>query len=602
MKRLLPFLCCAALAVPALAQAQVPTPTRIIPVKEIRPGMHGIAYTVLQGSTIVPIETEILGVAENALSPGYDLIIGKLVDPKTALVEAVHGMSGSPLYIDGRLAGALSRRLTQFEKDGHCGFTPIEDMLRVDGEDRSEKKLAALRARQGQEPPFSVAGLLRGTLAAASGSPGFQALGVPLSITGLSSELTGRLLSRFGMEASGWVPVSGSSRSEARLAKAELKPGSPVAAVLMTGDLSIAGTGTLTWREGNRVLAFGHPMLGVGRSAWGMAPAEIITTIPSYLYPHKLSNTGPVVGTISQDRLSAVGGTIGTLPPMAPYHIVRTGDGRALPPLDGTFITDPDLAPMLLASAALTAAASGNEAGRALYLRAHGTVTFKNLPPLVLDCVYSGENVDLLASLMAFVDPVRTLYRQDWLKPDVTGLDLSIETAQEPRVWEIEEARLERPEIGPKEAAVVDVLLKEKFKGTEERRRVVVPPVAALKAGSVRVRVFGGGDSDADEEAFNRSAASVTDAATLVTLLNHHRLAHRADGVYVRLETDAPGRTVSGGEMPLLPPSVLAVMNGTDGGPSTSVGTMKTATWIEASAEAPGVVTGSKLLQLDLIP
>ncbi|HEY8965958.1 MAG TPA: sporulation protein SpoOM, partial [Candidatus Methylacidiphilales bacterium] len=303
MKRLVLFL---SLVLPLAAPAQVPTPTRLIPTSEIKPGMHGVSYTVLQGSEIVPLDTEILGVAENALGPGYDLIIGKLVDPKSALVEAVHGMSGSPLYIDGRLAGALSRRLTQFEKDGHCGFTPIADMLRVEGPDG--KGTFASRAAKGEasEPPFSVEGLLRGQIAGAVASPGFAALGVPLSVTGLSAELTGKVLKSFGMEASGWIPVSGGSRSEARLAKAELQPGSPVSAVLMTGDLAAAGTGTLTWRDGDRVLAFGHPMLGVGRSAWGLAPAEIITTIPSYLYPHKLANTGPVVGTIVQDRLSAV--------------------------------------------------------------------------------------------------------------------------------------------------------------------------------------------------------------------------------------------------------------------------------------------------------
>ncbi|SDU08607.1 hypothetical protein SAMN05444156_1876 [Verrucomicrobium sp. GAS474] len=609
MKKVLLLLSAFGLASLTTAQAQVPTPTRIMPVKELRTGMHGTTYTVLQGSEIVPLDTEILGVAENGLGPGYDLIIGKLVDPKSAVVEAVHGMSGSPLYVDGRLVGALSRRLTQFEKDGHCGFTPIEDMLRIEGPDRKGTFASrpAKPAPASGEPPFAVAGLIRGTMGAASGgsngSSGFATLGVPLSITGLSAELTGKLLRTFGLEASGWVPVSGGSRSEAGLAKAELKPGSPVAAVLMTGDVGMAGTGTLTWREGNRIVAFGHPMMGVGRSAWGMAPAEIITTIPSYLYPHKLSNTGPIVGTIAQDRLSAVGGVIGQMPPTAPYRIARTEEGKALSPLQGTFIADPDYAPLLLTSAIAAAVASGNEEGRAIYLRARGQVTFRNLPPLDLGGVYSGENGDLMAALSSFVSPLQALYRQNWLKPEVAALDLAVEMEQAPRVWTIRDARLETPEVslGTGDRRVfVEVVLREVNKGIEERRRIEVPLPAALKGGEIRVRVSGA--DPIDDAAFSRNVASLNDAAGLVALLNRRNLEHRNDRVYVRLETDAPGRTVSGTEMPSLPPSVLAVMGGTDGGPSTSTAALSQAVWAEGSADLPGVVAGTKVLRLTITP
>ena len=584
-----------------LALASLVTPVLAIPtisVKEIRPGMHGIVYTVLQGTTIVPVDTEILGVAENSLGPGYDLIIGKLVDPKTSLVEAVHGMSGSPLYIDGKLAGALSRRLATFEKDGHCGFTPIADMLRVA---EGAKPPAAVAAVQGGprnpflpgKPAFLGGGLGNGGA--------FETLGIPFSVTGLSGAATQALLRAFGYADSGLVPVAaGGGESLARLKDVKLEPGSAVSAVLMDGALTVAGTGTLTWREGDKVLAFGHPMTGMGKSAWGMAPAEIITTIPSYERPYKLANVGPVTGTVVEDRLSAIAGIVGALPPMASYDIVRSFEGAPLPTLSGHFSVEPAVAPLLAASAAMGAVTLGNEAGRTLTLRATGEVEFQGLPPLRLGGVWSGEDVELAAALRELVAPLSVLYSQDWERPRPVALRLKLETSAAVHAWTVDAVRSDAPSYRPGATVGLDVTLRERY-GQRVVRHVdlVLPP--ALKAGAFRVRVADGAALDGPE--LLRAVPALRDAAQLVALLNRRRDGGR---LYVQVVSDAPGEIVADREMPALPPSVLSVMRAPGAGTGDDAAVaLRERVWAETSQEIPGgigALSGEQTLSLTIQP
>ncbi|MDR1146932.1 MAG: sporulation protein SpoOM, partial [Verrucomicrobiales bacterium] len=360
----------------------------ILPVSELTPGMRGKTLTVMQGTEIVELETEILGVWKNALAPGKDLIVARLVDEKTKLTGAVHGMSGSPLYIDGKLVGALSRRLGMFEKDGHCGFTPIEDMLDVG------KRMAA----DDDLKPFPWSAGQDGTLTPQV-KPAGDYLALPLSISGWNERLRELLEPLFPADGL-FVPLAGGGAAAGAVEGAPIAPGSPLAVVLMSGDIDVAGTGTVTAVDDDEVLAFGHPMLGVGAVEFPFARAEIISTLPSYYYPHKISNTGQLAGTLKQDRLSAVAGNLGKLPALAAYEIQRKHNGERRPTWRGQMVKDYRLAPMLVLILAAVALDGGQDYSYHATLRLKGEIVFEGLPPVKLDGIYSGRRYQALFDIV----------------------------------------------------------------------------------------------------------------------------------------------------------------------------------------------------------
>lgn len=305
-----------------VARAQ-PVDAPVMALDELRAGMKGQVWTVFQGTTPEPFEVEVTGIVRNALGPGKSLILCQLTDPRVQPMGAVAGMSGSPLYIDGKLAGALSYQVQRFETVRYAGFTPVADLLEVrriamnsDGRAGSgeaapvsapagSEPLAQAQPRTGGgegfqplTPVFTLGGIAPNVVAAFS--PQLQALGLSVSTLGGS-----------GSDPS--APTPGTSGT--------LRPGEAVAAALAIGDITLAGTGTVSQVDGSRVLAFGHPMLGLGAVDVPMASAEIVTILPSTQNSMKISNTGAVIGTVRQDRLSAIYGELGPGPAMVPVTV-----------------------------------------------------------------------------------------------------------------------------------------------------------------------------------------------------------------------------------------------------------------------------------------
>ncbi|MDD2676594.1 MAG: SpoIVB peptidase S55 domain-containing protein, partial [Methylacidiphilaceae bacterium] len=214
------LLLCFWCGLPARLPASVPQEP-IFPKSQLRPGMHGLTYTVLQGQKIEPLQTEILGIAKDYVGPGLDLIIAKLIDAKTATIGAVHGMSGSPLYVDGKLVGALSRRIASFEKDGHCGFTPIEDMLRVEQEPSSHPA-RPLPTQLREAWHWAEPRPLRGAMLRA------DYLGVPLSVGGLNPQVAARFLEALGLRGTPVLAVPGGGTVTIPGGGSTLEPGAPL--------------------------------------------------------------------------------------------------------------------------------------------------------------------------------------------------------------------------------------------------------------------------------------------------------------------------------------------------------------------------------------
>jgi hypothetical protein len=573
---------------PAAYGADVTSGPAIMTVDQLRPGMTGVTYTVMTGNEIVPLQTEVLGVAKNSQGPGLDLIICRLTDPKTELTGAVHGMSGSPLYINGKLVGALSERIATFEKDGQCGFTPISDMLKVES-------LIKPLTTQAQAQPESIPMMnFTAVLPHSSDTEGTSALAVPLSVCGVQSDIFSHWMNRCGL-GSMFVTVPGGGSIDATDTKAiqaseDIRPGSPLAAVFMTGDISVTGTGTCTWRDGNHVLGFGHPMFGFGDSQLPMAGAQVVTTVPSFESPYKLTNTGPVIGTIFQDRVSAIAGVMGDAPPLATYLIERTHEGDKLPDLKGTFAPHPLLTPMLIGTAMESALSHSLENSRALSVHMTGELTFANHAPLKLDGIFSGEDSTLPDLLANTLEPLEKLFGQTDEHIVAKNLHVTFDTQERMKNWSVESVHTDSREVEPNGQINVTVELREEF-GAHTSQTFAMTLPENVKSGSVSIRV--GGASELNEDRLNRDIDNARTVDQMISIYNARRL---QDRVYVQAVSTASGEVVANEEMPALPGSVRSVMEG-DNSSVASVH-LPEQVWLEMSAQLPGVVHGHQEVQV----
>lgn len=303
-----------------VASAQ-PVDAPVMPMDELRPGMKGEVWTVFQGTTPEPFEVEVTGIVRNALGPGKSLILCRLTDPRVQPMGAVAGMSGSPLYIDGRLAGALSYQVQRFETVRYAGFTPVADLLEV-------RRIAMNADRQttgGEATPVSAPpGSDPLVQSRTGGGDSFQPLSPVFTLGGIAPNVAAVFaapLQSLGLAVSSLGGSGSDPAAPLTKPSGTLRPGEAVAAALAIGDITLAGTGTVSQVDGTRVLAFGHPMLGLGAVDVPMASAEIVAILPSNQNSLKISNTGPVIGTVRQDRLSAIYGELGPGPAMVPVTV-----------------------------------------------------------------------------------------------------------------------------------------------------------------------------------------------------------------------------------------------------------------------------------------
>jgi hypothetical protein len=401
-KAILTLLAALWIACAGLAQPQ-PARAALMPLNDIRPGMKGEVWTVFHGVRPEPFTVEVVGVIRNALGPGKNIIVCKLTDPRVQKMGAGAGMSGSPLYIDGRLAGALSYQLQRFETVPHAGFTPIEDLMEVSrlpapASDSFPAPIPLRTSHAGSPPPaaersLSTAGLdspfqpltpvftLSGIDPEVADifGPQFRALGLNVATAGGSYGFQAEPQSTLGDGA----PLAGPHFPRT------LRPGDAVSVALATGDITIAGTGTVSRVDGTHLLAFGHPLMHLGAVDLPMASSEIVTILPSLMSSYKVVNVGPVIGTISQDRLSAVYGELGAAPEMIPVTVTVPSQG-ATRTLHFSVVRQAEIAPTVAAAGLAQGIMGSNDAGLAEGFRVHRRVTFPGGRTISADDWYAG--------------------------------------------------------------------------------------------------------------------------------------------------------------------------------------------------------------------
>jgi hypothetical protein len=354
------------------AAPEQPVTGETMPLDELKAGQKGEVWTVFRGTQPEPFAVEVTGVVRNAIGPGKSLILCRLTDPRVQNMGAVAGMSGSPLYVEGKFAGALSYQIQRFETVRYAGFTPAADLTEV--QQRAEGAQSPLPAR------------------ATASLDSFQPLRPVFTISGLSPAVTELFAPQFAALGLSASALGGSIDSPAgdAPAAAPLTSGSAIAVALATGDITLAGTGTVSRVDGKNLTAFGHPMLSLGEVALPMCSAEIVTILPSSMQSIKVANTGRVIGTITQDRLSAVSGTIGAGPEMTEVEVNVTRANGAPRTLHFSVARQEQLTPVLVAAGVTQAIMGSNDAGLSNGFILSSNVTFPAKQTLSSRALYAG--------------------------------------------------------------------------------------------------------------------------------------------------------------------------------------------------------------------
>src|SRR4051812_6885204 len=333
----------AAIALAVSFLVPLPAASTLMPVSEIKAGMIGVGRTVFEGSDLQEFKAHILGVLHNVQGPHRDLILARLEGGPLAKTGVAAGMSGSPVFIDGRLIGAVSYSVGAFATEAIAGITPIEEMkdatemirriptqqARIELPITGERLAAALSATYARIAPFAnrpadvqVFGMSQaaGTQLVAMLRP----ISTPLVMNGFEPESAAILAGAF--EAAGFTPVvggaiGGQGGTDVKAMTGPLREGDAVGVSLVGGDLEMGATGTITHIDGNRVYAFGHPFFNVGPSQFPLTRAYVHAMLPSLMSSFKISAMGEVIGTMEQDRATAIAGTLGKGPVVIPMTV-----------------------------------------------------------------------------------------------------------------------------------------------------------------------------------------------------------------------------------------------------------------------------------------
>src|ERR1700676_3187122 len=374
-------------------------PPAIMPLDQIHEGMKGTALTVFQGVKPESMDVEVLGVMHNVNGPKGDIILIRLHGTKPEYTGVVAGMSGSPVYFDGKLAGALAFRIGEFSKEPIAGVTPIEEMLEINALDHHPAP-APMRASLPDANPSANFSNQGGTAPAAS--PGeisalpaqnysnyLKPIETPLVFNGFSNETLQRYASQFA--AAGIVPVMGIGSASARKQPEPIEAGSAVSAVLVRGDMDIAATCTVTYVDPQRLLACGHPLLQFGEVDLPMTKATVLATLPSPLNAFKIVNTTETVGAFVQDRQNGIMGVPGRASKMIPVTVAMH-NGPATKEFHYEVLNNARLSPLAMTATVFNALHGTNEYGEDITYRMNGVLSVRGYSDVTLQKMFCPQD------------------------------------------------------------------------------------------------------------------------------------------------------------------------------------------------------------------
>jgi hypothetical protein len=595
----------ASLSFTAFAFSQTPSTSpsqnpKIIAVSEIHAGMRGVAYTVFQGVKPEAMEVEVLGVLHNVNGPKGDIILVRLHGPKVEYTGVVAGMSGSPVYFDGKLGGALAFRIGEFSKEPIAGVTPIADMLEINALDRS----AAEETSAVSPSSISVIGKTAGPgessplpgSAQNSSVKGFsnylKPIETPLVFNGFSEQAVQLFAGQLG--AAGIVPVMGAGSSSDEKQPEPIEPGSAISAILVRGDMDIEATCTVTYVDAQRLLACGHPLLQFGSVDLPMNKADVLATLASPLNAFKIVNTTEPVGTFVQDRHTGIMGVFDRQPEMIPVTLsIHSSTGEKK--FHYEVLNNPKLTPVALMVTVFNALHGVNEFGEEITYRLAGSIGVKGFPEVTMRNMFAPAEGSQPAAMQAAIslgERFGRIYDNPYNAPAIAGVKLDFDLVRERRWARLESARTSVTEARPGEEIMLETVLAP-YRGERIVQQIPVKIPTSASKGTLRILVSDGDTLDRvghGTAAFGRKL----DLASTIALLNKE---HSNNRVYVSLLEADPEARVADKVMPTLPISIMNVMDGMRGNQEMLVSGESN---VDETATAPldYVVSGAQLLTI----
>lgn len=566
--------------------------TQIMTVDQVHAGMTGVAYTVFQGTQPEAMGVEVLGVLKNLNGPKSDVVLVRLKGEKAEYTGVVAGMSGSPVYIDGKLLGAIAYRIGQFSKEPIAGVTPIQQMLEINEFDSSIPVQGSAAGARPVVPEKTSGPGVPDTAPVQGFAQYLQPIDAPFVFNGFTENAIRQFAPNFA--AAGITPVMGVGSASGAKQPEPLVPGSAVSAILVRGDMDVAATCTVTYMDKDHLLACGHPLTQYGMVDMPMTKANVIATLASPLNAFKIINTTEPVGAFVQDRKTGIMGRFDRDPKMIPVTLSIHGPSG---PKEFHYevLNNARLTPLMMMTTVFNALMGMNQYGEETTYRMNGRIQVNGYPDVRLANMFSpvDSQPTAVAVAMALGDHFGRIYDNPYEAPSVSGVKLEFDLERDRHSAVLENARTDVTEARPGDEITIEAVLRP-YRGDRIVRRIPVRVPTSVAKGTLRILV-------SDAETLDRarhvspSAGRGLDLNSTIELLNKE---HLNDHLYISLLESNPQATVEDKVMPAVPLSVMNVMEGLRATQQMVV--FNESAVNESSTPVGYVVSGSQVISLTI--
>src|SRR6266404_1370120 len=575
--------------------AQVPASSNeTIPVDQVQPGMQGYAYTIFAGDQVEKFDLEVIGVMPNFLGPKQSIILVQLKGPKVEHTGVVAGMSGSPVYIEGKLAGALSLKLGIFTKEPIAGVTPIADVLAGAGVSNTSTAPGNSGAQLQNSVPNEMASQYSQRAAGMQGGAELRSIETPLIFSGFQPAAIQKFSSQ--LDGLGFVAAQGGT-TPARADDGKLAPGDMAGMVLVQGDVSINSACTVTAILADKVFLCGHPFLNLGDVQLPMARSRVLSTFSSDMASKKIVNVGGPIGTITGDHLTAVTGKLGVAPAMIPMELT-TKSALGEKTIHAQIVNHPKLTPLLVALTAFNGLTQNVVYGEGTTLKLNAEIRMKGHAPVEIENTFApGDSLspDGMPVALSIMNVVMRLFTNQFEAVKIENIAVHVESVPGRQSYSIESAWLEKGEAAPGETLRLRVLVRPYRGAARIEETTIKVPDQVMRGTTLRVMV-------SDSDWMNRASRGFAGALgqgnpagidPLIALINRER---RNDRLYVGLFVPSPTMLWDDKELPNVP---LSQINAIDGRPNPgTVQILRESLASESSVAMSGPVSGIISLNL----